>query len=444
MKPNALLIVGDGDWRLVLSGPDGPRVGGVAGDGDASVQARSQAVRDFISAAGFATPAVLLALPSSWCLSVTVDTEGVTRRDRRRELAYRLEEHLPLATEDAVSDFCETGGHVLGVCAELNRLQPIVLALEAAGVAVGDICPMALLAAGSVARQQPEASAVLLEQASDCDLIEFRDHRPVRWSWLPDSQGVQDHLADWSRTAGTRARLAVLSSAGGCEIAAPPDVHVTRSEVDLDLVAADEASRVLSGAALPWIGLRRDALAATHRAEGYRHPIGILLAAAVVLLACVTVAAQWRGHRYHRLADMGAVRQAETFHRAFPEQPAPHDIVARLASERRKLAGIGGQSTEDRSLSPLPPSALAHLRRVLAALPRDIRYQLVDLSLSPGLIRIDGTARSHAEAEAIAVALRSGGYEVEPPKTQALDGGGVTFLFTAKPRDAMPRVEARR
>jgi hypothetical protein len=48
-------------------------------------------------------------------------------------------------------------------------------------------------------------------------------------------------------------------------------------------------------------------------------------------------------------------------------------------------------------------------------------------------------ARTHAEAEAMAAALRQCGlYDVEPPKTQAMKDQGVSFVFSAKPNAAPP------
>ena len=98
------------------------------------------------------------------------------------------------------------------------------------------------------------------------------------------------------------------------------------------------------------------------------------------------------------------------------------------------MAGLGGQGTTGASNVALHPiSALSHLRNLLANLPATVRFRILDLNIRPDAITVDGQARTHAEAEAIAIALRQCGiYEVEAPKTQAKDPG-VSFIFTAKP-----------
>lgn len=78
---------------------------------------------------------------------------------------------------------------------------------------------------------------------------------------------------------------------------------------------------------------------------------------------------------------------------------------------------------------------MVHLQRVLGSLPTDLRYRILDLNIQPNRIRLDGQARSHVEAERLAMALRqSGTYEVESPKTEVLKERGVSFLFNAIPR----------
>jgi hypothetical protein len=98
------------------------------------------------------------------------------------------------------------------------------------------------------------------------------------------------------------------------------------------------------------------------------------------------------------------------------------------------MAGLGGQGAGDaESAVPRTPSALVHLREVLKGLPTGLRCRLLELSIQPDEVRLDGQARSHSEAEAIAVAIRQSGlYEVEPPKTETLRDQGVSFAFTAK------------
>lgn len=115
--------------------------------------------------------------------------------------------------------------------------------------------------------------------------------------------------------------------------------------------------------------------------------------------------------------------------------PAVASIKRRLASERRKLAGLCGHDAPGATVaSARPVSALIHLQGVLTSLPKEIRYRIEQLRIDPGEIRIDGQARSHAEADQLAVALRkSGRYQADLRKTELLKDRGVSFLLTVRP-----------
>ena len=67
---------------------------------------------------------------------------------------------------------------------------------------------------------------------------------------------------------------------------------------------------------------------------------------------------------------------------------------------------------------------------MLSILPTDVPYRILELSIQPDLIRIDGEARTYSEAEGVAVALRrSTGYEIEPPRHRP-SKAGVSVSFS--------------
>ena len=157
-----------------------------------------------------------------------------------------------------------------------------------------------------------------------------------------------------------------------------------------------------------------------------------MAAAAVLLALSVAGAMQWRGRQYQALGRQYVQQQAAVFREAMPGQRVPASIKARLTSERRRLEALGGEV--DGAAPAAGVSALAHLRAVLANLPADVRWRILDLNIQSSLIRVDGQALSHADAEGVASQLRQAGlYEVDPPKTQALRDGGVSFVFLARP-----------
>ena len=454
MSDQYAIIAGDEGWRVAAVGESGDvRTLSVMAPEDAAVDAPAEAAAGALRELGYAGEPAVLAVPSSWCLCAEIATDDLQRGGRRKAMAYRLEEHLPVSAEDFVADYVPTGtAAALGVCAELETLRPIVSALEAGGVHVRHICPTALLAAAWAAEQHPEAGGALIggadADASDgaapspapdgCDLVRLREGEPTAWAWIVEAdEAVRGHLEAWETPDEGSVPLILVGAAEAMRAAAHAAPNVERIELDgigRDEAAARRAARVAAGAASPWIDLRRDALAAPGRYEVYRKPMTALVAAVSLLLAGAVGVMIWRGMQYEALADSYVRQQAEVFRKVLPDQRVPAGVKGRLASERRKLEGLGGHAS-DEAIALQSVSALAHLREVLGRLPTNLRYRILDLNVQPDRIRIDGQARSHAEAERLAVALReSDWYDVQPPKTEALKDRGVSFLFTAEPR----------
>ena len=397
---------------------------------------------------------LVLAIPSAWCLCARVSTSSLERGGRRRALAFRMEEHLPLSAEQCVGDYVELAdGEALGVCADLAMLQRLVDALERHDQRVAHIMPTVLLAAARVADDHPGCGAVLLDTADSrhsgvrqLDLVELRDGRPSDWHWFGnDVEAIEEHLATrfsgddartgtvlWVRSKGTSAR----------DLAAESVRLVAVSGFSPVEAAAKEAAHVLAGDAQAWVDLRRDALAPADALDAYRGQIGLLAGALTLLLLAVIGVTQWRAHAYSALTDRTQQQLAEVFREALPEQRVPPlgMIKRRMQSEHRQLAGLGGQAPGSEDPAQLRcPSALGYLAAILSHMPDDVHVRIVDLTISPDRIRLDGQTRTHADAERISVALRdSGRFEVEPPKTQALRERGVNFVFTARPLHAEP------
>ncbi len=432
--------------HVVFAGDDGWRVAAVEGDAvcaedvrvadGADTAARAREVAARLGELGWDGGPVVLAIGSAWCLCAVISTEGIERTGRRKAMGYRLEEYLPVSSEDAVADYVPAGvERALGVCAELDPLRGIVDALEAAGVPVQHICPSALLAAEHAAGRVDEADAVVVGGRGGWDVVELSKGKPTGWRWLADDgEAVRRHLP----TERGRGRRPVVAGVGWD--GEPPDGELawrTVEGTDADGAAARRAAGILAGAGSPWIDLRTGPLGGRTPHQACRRPVAALAAAVAMLLACVFGVTQWRARQYGALAARHERQQRVVFREALPDQRVPRNPPRRLASERRKLAGLGGQAAgADRAGTAFATSALTHLRNVLASLPAGLRFRILDLSIQPDLLRVDGQARNHVEAERVSVALRKrGGYAVKPPKTQALRGKGVSFLFTAEPVD---------
>jgi hypothetical protein len=119
----------------------------------------------------------------------------------------------------------------------------------------------------------------------------------------------------------------------------------------------------------------------------------------------------------------------------------PADVRSRLDSEVRALRGLAGG---DPSARPPDAPGLVALRDLLAGLPADVRFRVLEARLDGAKFTLEGQANTHGDADAIATALRQGGpdgngrrFVVDPPRTEQLpaagDGGGpqaVSFTIT--------------
>lgn len=443
-----MMCVGEDAWR-VARWCEGIAAFDVVpfGDEDA-VEGRVDAAMQRLSALGYAREPIVLGLPSSWCLSATIPTDGLERSSRRRAMLYRLEEHLPVSAEQVVADFVDDGrGEAAGVCVEIDRVRPIIMAMESRGASIRHICPVALLAASHALTRWRDAAGVVIEQCRDgdatnqpaYDLIETRAGRMIRWWWFADDlAALRDQLATCAQAEEPIDPMSVVTIGMTCDPIDTMSVSIRSTECPIpgDEAALGAAAEALMGDRLLWIDLRRDALAAPNPYEAYRGPFRAVIVGVVALMLGLAAATYWRGHRYEALAERYIQQQGDVFRVAMPGQRVPGNIKARLLSEKQKLAGLGGQGSDAAITQWLAsPSALAQLGVILQGLPTQLRFRIADLNVQTDLIRIDGQARSHADADQIAAAVQATGFfEVDPPRTQSLREGGVSFLLTARPR----------
>lgn len=474
MSSDAYMVsMSEGDWRIAsvaVGGRGAARVERVEAPAEAGLSGRARAAAAKLREWGAEGRSVVLGVPSSWCLSAVISTDALDRTGRRRAMLYRLEEHLPISAEEVTADFVELGdGEALGVCAQTARLRAVVDELEQAGIRVGPICPTALLAAGRAARMRIDAEAVLLVEGRSgdtalgdaggssseqpvCDLVELRQGRPVRWWWFGhDTLAARQRIAGLS-SSGERALRVALLGAEGLPRSPEPGGSATLevlpiAGVDVDGAAALESAELLSGRTEAWADLRRESLAAPERWGAYRGALIAVSLALALLLSCVIAAAQWRIGQHDRLRRQARADQVEVYQRVMSEAgpdgrsgarvrtPSSEQVLALLTRERRRLAGLSGQGSDAATAALLAaPSALTRLTDLLAHLPADLRYRILELSIQPELIRVEGEAMSHAQAERLAVSLRGSGlFTVDSPRTQLLGEGGVSFLFTARP-----------
>ena len=127
MPHNYTIFVSDDGWHIASACGDESQTIPVSFGDAVTLESRAEATRQALSAAGWAEQPVVLAPASPWCLSAAISTDGLERGGRRRAMAFRMEEHLPISTEEVVFDYCEnSGAHAMGVCGELKKLKAVV------------------------------------------------------------------------------------------------------------------------------------------------------------------------------------------------------------------------------------------------------------------------------------------------------------------------------
>ena len=488
------ILVGEGPWRMGLARGGHRELREVnapssspADEATPTLWAQAVKAAAWEAKAGTAgAGGVVVAVPGAWCMAASLPPASLPRRGRHEALLYQLEEWLPLDAEAVAADFLEiSGGGFLGVCVPHDRVRPLVDALEEAGVAVGTLIPAPLLVAGGLLREArlPEAGLLVALDPAGEGLDVFGVQRGGLRSWTRCDTArcrLEDHL----RREATRARgeggegeeegdaveplpvVAVgLDAAIVDRLRAMDTLRLVENGSDPDVLLLSEAARVASGGA-PLLDLRRGPLAPADPLAKVRTPLIAAGMAALLLLASLTGTALWRAAAWDTVAQEHRREQAAAFLLAFPGRDVPAAPLARLRSEAARSRGVTAQPAQ-----AARPSALLVLRNVLTHLPApdERRFRVLELRIEPqrpqptprgatpgegaeavARLYLEGQARTHGDAEAVAAALRrSPGWRVDPPRTQGLPGGGVAFtlggvLTAAQPTPdvaLLPRVE---
>jgi hypothetical protein len=403
-----ILVPDEGVWHVGAGGS----LTDVAVATDATPAEIAVAVSAEFARHGYGGQGVLLGVPSGWCLAAWISTEDLRRGDRDA-MAYRLEEKLPLAAEAVAADFvtAPVGGRALGVCVTIDRVAPLVTALEAAGVVVQSISPLAMLAMQSrVARVAPAKSELVIwEDGGRAELFLLAEGMPVAWSL---SAGRDDLELQ---------RALLLAQFGEVE----RTTVVEQSESIRD-TATRMAGAVLSGRVRPWVELRRGALSAGDRLRIYRRAINAALAMAAVFLIALTVSLVYRGWRYERLANSSDAALRADFRREFAGWAEPVSVAATISSERRRLEAAGASALPAEARR----SALAVLRQVLSRVPGDRGFTIARATFNDTSVQLEGEANSQADVEPIVEAARSAGLEVPP--AQMRKGAAGTWSFVVR------------
>jgi hypothetical protein len=431
-----ILFPGREVWRLGAGdGRAAAKLTDVAITADAEPRAIAGAVTAALKAQGYRGEGVLLAIESSMCLCAPVRTDGLPTKQRRRAMTYRMEEKLPIAAEDVVADFIEGGpaaavdAEALGICVRRTALTPVVEALEESGVAVAAICPASLLALQHLMRdgrplatpQLPDAVVWPNAGGEQLELFVLREGRLHGWYVFPNrAKDLLMHVAMASPSVGTLVAIGLEPGLCTALAAARSELQVRQLAATAPTTPASSlAAAVLDGKVIPWIDLRRDALAVRDPFRQVRAPLTVAAAAVVLCLICLCAAMLWRANRYDAMADRLADQQQAAFRQALPTGLVPPDVRSRLEAEERRLRGLSG----DDSAPPAGEGGLVTLRDLITHLPadRDVRYRVLEVRLDQNRFALEGQATAHGDADSIVASLKRGGaFVVDPPRTEQL------------------------
>jgi hypothetical protein len=385
---------------------------------------------------GYRGEGAMLALPSGNCLCAGVSDHGLKTIAREKPLLFRLEEQLPLALEDVVTDFIPCDGGAFGVAVPVDTIKSLIETLEAQRIAITNICPAALLIADGVSRScqdQTHRQVLLSSLHGKIDLIGMRNELILWWSVLEPSVAALRLVLRYhtfNQSEPTKICATGLSPDLQSQIGSEAGLEFNQLQCQDPLEVAARASRdILAGNRQPPVELRRGALASPDPLRQLRRPLRFSLAMLVLLSSSLAFSMLWRAWQYDRLADEAQNRQLATFHEALPHQSPPLLITRRLLSEQKRLEGLD----HDSGIASPSLSALPLLEDVLRGLPQDVRIRLLELRFEPDQFYLNGQSLDHTSADRIAQSLReSTGLAVDPPHTEILSGSDVTFEISAE------------
>lgn len=375
----------------------------------------------------------ILGLPTAWCMAATIPLDDLPTRGRTQAMHYRLEERLMLPSEDCVSRFLALGDSAFAVTVERQLLDRITAVFNTPNLRLHACIPTSLLLISAVTRQYPNISAVVV-LGETTEIITLAESKPSAWHVSPAHiDDIIGALPPDSTTTPSSV-LVIQADAPRPELIAQlkpclPDGAIVLSDRPAIEWVNDGARQVAkSHRATPLnFATSDEAPRATRRAWTAAGVASGILAASVIATSLVSLSAS-----YHQ-EQLATDRQIAAFRSAFPQQPIPVNIRARLKSSVAASAGDG--LPESAGSSRATPTML--MARSLQALARSPLCRLLDARATPARLTIEGQARSHADADGLASTLRTSAAElavdIDPAQTDALPDRGVSFIITGSP-----------
>jgi len=432
-----LVMQGGSDWWVFKQRKNGAILERIENAAQLTPEQLAKSIADCLIKLSITRPRVILGLASETCLPAAMMLEHPSGSRDRTVLTYALEESLPLAAEEMEADFQFSGSSGLGVAVHTVGLAPLVRELEQRGIVVQSITATALLAAQRYTQEvaRKGATLVLWQEAERVEMVLVERSVPRKWISIPAEPsslirelqfailGLGQSVEVVSQTLAEELVTAAESVLPVCQCVEPSPLREAAA-----LAAAD----VLSGRLTPWFEFRRGKLGPDDPRRPIRGVLRFVAFTAATFLVCVSIALLVRAGRFREHTISLQEEQVKIYQQAFPNERLPAGIRSRLESEVAKLAGSTGQGEQLPAVIP----TLRLLRDFLLALPKEMRYRVVDLRIEHSRLSLEIEVRSHSDADVIASALRARGFVVDQPRSEQLPQQGVAVRLSATAKQA--------
>jgi len=387
-----------------------------------SLPEQAPAIHEALLAAGWRGAPLAVGLAANFCLAATVNVPAPAMLRKRQAMRFHLEGWIPWSAEDFVADLVPHQNSALMVAVRVEPLRGLLKELEQRDAAPIVVAPLALLALDRhvTPRETPPHHALLWKHGAEIEGFVVRDGRPLVWRHLD---------AELSGDLSQFCSIDALEQGSGIPwITRGLDEQTLDRLRDrgIDVVAADELAwndalrdsidAIAIGEREPLIDLRRDELAGERPVQAVAPQLRRVKVAALLAALAVCGALWMRGDQYAASSIDLRQRLTATFEATFLKEPPPERILPAIRQAHALLQGLRGPVKE----LPTGPSGDQVLQQLLAALPSDMRYRVPEIRIEGSGIYLGGEVRSNADADQIAVALRSAGFEVDSPRTQRL------------------------
>ncbi len=414
--PGCLVIEGRREWQIVV----GDQTEWLSIDVDPGEL--PLCANRMIGLSKYKKPTTVLAPASASCFFCLLKPAEIVDARDRQAMLFELENHLPIDAESTVADFIpvpSSGAQapVSAVAIAVARWQAIVESFESADLPVRSIVPASTLAARAVCKKIALAETTELFLADDdhVDVIDLRNDTILGWKHLAlDAMAIRRHHA-LNQTNIDQTVVVGLDPSAYAAITGDSNAEfVSEARDDLivqgaDLLLEDPSSRSFE--------LRRGALAPGDPLRAIGRQLRWVAVAAAACLLALAVGGWWRTQRIEQEIENVRAAQADSFQNAFPGARMPGAVLRRVRSEHSKVLNSRGENTD----IEVPRSAPDILRRVLAAIPTDIRYRITRIEILNGEVELLLQVKNTVDAGKIATSISESGFQVDPPGTRRVD-----------------------